>query len=227
MQKDLVERFKNILGLEKEPVAVKWSVREPRNIDKEEGKSRFCTKLDKAMDGEIFYSTVEEEECMGGMKYSGLKDPKEFPKNMQSGSFLVPGGVFQSVPAVQRAWKEHPAITPHIFQAVLFSPLSKADFDPDIIFIVCNSQQGMNILHANAYDTGSQSLGAGVGPICCSMAAMPYLTGEVTYGFGEIGARNNMNLKPEDVMVSIPSNEFERIVKNLEEMMTKTFFKRK
>ncbi|HNS26116.1 MAG TPA: DUF169 domain-containing protein, partial [Methanobacteriaceae archaeon] len=36
------EKLKKLLDLENEPVAIKWSVREPRNIKKEEGKSRFC-----------------------------------------------------------------------------------------------------------------------------------------------------------------------------------------
>ena len=45
--------------------------------------------------GEIFYSTVEEEDCMGGLRYSGMKDRRELPKNMQSGSFLVPAGVIK------------------------------------------------------------------------------------------------------------------------------------
>ena len=83
------EKLKEILKLERDPVAIKWSVREPRNIKKEEGKSRFCAKLGKAMNGEIFYSTVEEEECGGGMRYSGMKDPKELNANMRSGSFLI------------------------------------------------------------------------------------------------------------------------------------------
>jgi uncharacterized protein (DUF169 family) len=48
----------------------------------------------------------------------------------------------------------------------------------------------------------------------------------VTYGFGDIGSRNNMNLKPEDVMVTIPAGDLERILANLSEMKTKTFFKR-
>ena len=82
------------------------------------------------------------------------------------------------------------------------------------------------ILHANAYDSGSHGLGADSGPICSSMASIPYLTGKVTYGFGDIGSRNNMNLKPEDVMVTIPAGDLERILSNLSEMKTKTFFKR-
>ncbi len=218
--------LKEILNLEREPVAIKWSIREPKNIEKEVGKSRFCTKLDKASHGEIFYSTAEEEECMGGLRYTGLKDKKELPKNMLSGAFLVPAGVYKSIPAVQRSWQHNQAVDSGIFTAMIFSPLIKAEFEPDLIFIICNSKQGMMILHANAYDSGSHGLGADSGPICSSMAAIPYLTGKVTYGFGDIGSRNNMELKPEDVMVSIPAGDLERILKNLREMKTKTFFKK-
>ncbi|WP_281774458.1 DUF169 domain-containing protein [Methanobacterium formicicum] len=223
--KELGRRLKDILKLKREPVALKWVSREPRDIPREEEKSRFCTKLNKALNGETFYSTVEEEECMGGLRYTGMKDPSNFPKNMQSGSFLIPGGVYKSIPAVQRSWKNNLAIDPGIFVAILFAPLTRAEFEPDVIFIVGNATQGMEILHANAYDSGSHGLGADSGPICSSMAAVPYLTGKVTYGFGDIGSRNNMKLKTEDIMVSLPATDLERVVLNLEEMKTKTFFR--
>ena len=223
---ELGKKFKHILKLEREPVAMKWVSREPRNIPKEEEKSRFCTKLDKAMKGEIFYSTAEEEECMGGLKYTGMKDPEEFSKNMRSGSFLVPAGVYKSIPAVQRSWKDNLAIEPNIFNAILFAPLIEADFEPDVVFVVANARQGMEILHANAYDSGSHGLGADSGPICSSMASIPYLTGKVTYGFGDIGSRNHMDLQDEEIMVSIPASDLERIILNLEEMKTKTFFQK-
>jgi uncharacterized protein (DUF169 family) len=223
---ELGEKLKAILKLKREPVALKWVSREPQNIPKEEGKSRFCTKLDKAMNGEIFYSTEDEEECMGGLRYTGMKDPSQFPKNMQSGSFLVPAGVYKSIPAVQRSWKNNLAVNPGIFTAIIFAPLSRAEFEPDVIFIVGNAQQGMELLHANAYDSGTHGLGADSGPICSSMAAVPYLTGKVTYGFGDIGSRNNMDLEADEIMVSIPSTDLERVIRNLEEMKTKTFFKK-
>jgi uncharacterized protein (DUF169 family) len=220
------EKLEKLLDLETEPVAIKWSVREPRNIPREEGKSRFCTKLTKAMNGEIFYATAEEEECMGGARYTGLKDKCEFPQNMQSGSFLVPMGVYKDIPAVQRSWKHNMNVDPGIFNAVLFAPLNKAEFDPDVIFIICNAEQAMEILHANAYDSGSQGLGADSGPICSTMAALPYLTGKVTYGFGDTGSRKWMDITPDQVMVTIPASELSRIVSNLEEMRTKRSFKK-
>jgi uncharacterized protein (DUF169 family) len=218
-------KLNELLKLENEPVAIKWSVNEPKNIEKEEGKSRFCKKLEKAMNGEIFYATAEEEECMGGARYSGLKDMKEFPANVQSGAFLVSRGLYKNIPAVQRSWKNEINIEPGIFNVVVFAPLNKVEFDPDVIFIVCHAKQGMEILHANAYDSGAHGLGADAVPVCSSMAATPYMTGKVTYGFGDAAARKNMDINPEDIMVSIPASDLSRIVYNLREMRTTMFFK--
>jgi uncharacterized protein (DUF169 family) len=135
-------------------------------------------------------------------------------------------GVYKDIPAVQRSWKHNMNVDPGIFNAVLFAPLNKAEFDPDVIFIICNAEQAMEILHANAYDSGSQGLGADSGPICSTMAALPYLTGKVTYGFGDTGSRKWMDITPDQVMVTIPASELSRIVSNLEEMRTKRSFKK-
>jgi uncharacterized protein (DUF169 family) len=222
---ELGEKLKNLMTFENEPVAIKWSVKEPKNVEKEQSKSRFCSKLMKAMNGETFYATLEEEECMGGARYSGLKDMREFPANVQSGAFMVPRGLYKDIPAVQRSRINETYINPGIFNAVVFAPLNKAEFEPDVIFMVCNAKQGMEILHANAYDSGKHGIGADAVPVCSSMAATPYMTGKVTYGLGDVAARKNMDIKQEDIMVSIPGSDLPRIVSNLEEMRTKMFFK--
>src|SRR5512145_2974858 len=122
MNVDLAEKLKDLLELEREPVAIKWSTKEPKNMEKESEKSRFCTKLDKAMNGEIFYSTAEEEECMGGARYSGMKDISDFPANMRSGAFLAQMGVHKDIPAVQRAWSHYCALDKGLFCSILFAP---------------------------------------------------------------------------------------------------------
>ena len=206
----LGQKLNDLLKLENEPVAIKWSVKEPKNVEKEEGKSRFCNKLVKAMHGESFYATLEEEECMGCARYSGL---------------MVPKGLYKNIPAVQRSRQNETYINPGIFNAIIFSPLKKAEFEPDVIFILCNAQQGMEILHANAYDSGKHGLGADATPVCSSMAAIPYMTGKVTYGFGDVASRQSMDISPEEIMVSIPANDLPRIISNLRDMRTKMFFK--
>ena len=221
----LGKKLNQLLKLENEMVAIKWSVKEPKNVKKEDDKSKFCTKLTKAMDGEIFYSTLEEEECMGGARYSGLKDMKEYPSNVQSGAFMVSNGLYKDIPAVQRSRENEAYINPGIFSAILFAPLNMAEFEPDVIFLLCSAKQGMEILHANAYDSGKHGLGTDAVPVCSSMAATPYMTGKVTYGFGDIAARKNMDINQEDIMVSIPGSDLPRIISNLDEMRTKMFFK--
>jgi len=223
---ELNDELKELLELKRTPVAIKWSVKEPENIEKEEGKTTFCKKLDKALNGEIFYSTAEEQMCMGGSIFTGHQDMCEFPQQMLSVEFLVKMGAYDSVPAAQRSWKHNLNLEPGIFNIISFGPLNKVEFEPDVIFIVCNAKQGMEILHANAYDSGEHGLGADSGPICSSMAAAPYITGKVTYGFGEAGARGNMNITPEEIMVSIPASDLSRIVSNLEKMKAGVFLKR-
>ncbi|MGB9937779.1 MAG: DUF169 domain-containing protein [Methanobacterium sp.] len=222
---ELGKKLNELMKFENEAVAIKWSVKEPKNVEKEAVKSRFCAKLTKAMKGRKFYSTLEEEECMGGARYSGLKDMREYPANVQSGAFMVPKGLYKSIPAVQRSRENEAYINPGIFSAIVFAPLSKAEFEPDVIFMVCNAKQGMEILHANAYDSGEHGLGADAAPVCSSMAASPYMAGKVTYGFGDVASRQSMDISPEEIMVSIPGSELSRIVSNLEEMKTKIFFK--
>jgi len=222
---ELGKKLNEFLKLENEPVAIKWSVMEPQNIEKESEKSRFCTKLTKAMGGEIFYSTLEEEACMGGARYCGLKDMKEYPANVQSGAFMVPNGLYKDIAAVQRSREHETYINPGIFSAVVFAPLNRAEFDPDVIFMLCSAKKGMEILHANAYDSGKHGMGTDAVPVCSSMAAAPYMTGKVTYGFGDVAARKNMDINHEDIMVSVPGSDLPRIVSNLEEMRTKMFFR--
>lgn len=223
---ELGDKLKDLLELERTPVAITWSVEEPENIQKEEGKSTFCTKLNKALNGETFYATSEEEMCMGGAIFTGHQDKCEFPPQMLTLGFLVKMGAYNSIPTAQRSWKHNINLEPEIFKVISFAPLDKAEFEPDVVFIVCNAKQGMEILHANTYDSGEHGIGADSGPICSSMAATPYITGKITYGFGEAGARQNMDINPEEVMVSIPGNDLSRIVSNLEKMRTGVFLKR-
>jgi uncharacterized protein (DUF169 family) len=183
--------LQELLGLERQPAALRWFTKIPKDIPKAGDKARFCAKLEQATRGQCCYSTAEEEDCMGGAKYCGLRDGREFATGRRSGEFLVARGIYQSIPAVLRSWQGNLGIESGIFKALASSP-----FDPDVVVVVCNAKQGMELLHANAYDAGARAIGADAGPICSSMAATPYLTGAVTYGFADVGARAHMDLGP-------------------------------
>jgi uncharacterized protein (DUF169 family) len=216
--------LKTLLELERDPVALRWSTKVPKDLPKLGQKARFCAKLGQAVRGQSFYATADEEQCMGGAKYCGLRDARDFAPGRRSGEFLVAMGLYRDLPAVQRAWRGNLALEPRLFKALSFAPLSSSPFDPDVVFVLCNARQGMELLHANAYDSGLRGVGADAGPICSSMAAIPYLTGKLTYGFGDAGSRATMELGAHDVMVSIPGSSLARIVANLEQMQAKKAF---
>jgi uncharacterized protein (DUF169 family) len=225
MQAGTRSALRNLLGLEHEPVALRWLTRTPKNVPRLGKKARFCEKLLMAIRGQCLYAKAEDEECMGGAKYCGLRDSGEFSAGRRSGEFLVAMGVYGSVAAVQRSWQGNMNVEPGIFKAMAFAPLEKAPFEPDVVFILCNARQAMELLHANAYDSGARGIGADAGPICSSMAAIPYLTGKVTYGFGDVGSRKYMGLAPGDVMVSVPGSDLARILSSLERMKGKKSFR--
>jgi uncharacterized protein (DUF169 family) len=225
MDKETRRALGKILGLEKEPVALRWFTKPPGDLPRLDRPRRFCAKVGQALHGASFYATEAEEACQGGARYCGLRDGKRQGAAHRSGEFLVAMGLYRSVPAVQRAWRRFPFIEPGIFQALGFAPLGSAPYEPEVVFVLADARQAMQLLHANAYDAGAQALGADAAPICSSMAAMPYLTGKLTYGFGDVGARNHMELGREGVMVSIPGSALGRIVSNLREMKAKKAFR--
>ncbi len=92
--------LKELLGLEREPAALRWCTSVPKELPRAGKKERFCVKLSRATLGHSFYSTAEEEECMGGGKYCGLCDDKKFPASRRSGEFLVSMGIYRDVAAV-------------------------------------------------------------------------------------------------------------------------------
>ncbi len=96
----------SILGLDLEPAALRWCVRLPEGLPRAARGLRFCAKVARAMRGESFYATEDEEACQGGARYCGLCTAKLSPSR-RSGEFLVTLGLYRDVAAVQRAWSDY------------------------------------------------------------------------------------------------------------------------
>jgi uncharacterized protein (DUF169 family) len=210
---ELSENMKNYLLLENSPIAVSFSTTVPENIPQMTGKIRLCQMLDRVrLVGEIFYTTTCNHQCDGGLGSCGMKEMNE---NIKSGEFLCNMGLFGSPRAARRFINSNPRIQSGTVNVLTFSPLEKATFEPDVVALICNAKQGMIIAEAFAYDTSKRATGMTGPPICSSIVAAPFLTGEVTYSFGDHGARKNMNIKDEEVFVGIPGELLKDVIENL------------
>ena len=70
------EIIKEKLGLEREPVAVKFVKTEediPQGIEKVAKKARHCEFVTQAAAGDIFYASAQEQACKGGSSAMGLE----------------------------------------------------------------------------------------------------------------------------------------------------------
>lgn len=213
MYTELSDRMKKTLGLESSPIAIAFSTKAPEGVKKMPGRARLCEMLDRVrLEGESFSTVSECHECDGGASSCGLKMMSESRK---TGEFLVKLGLFGSKRAARRFLNSNPRIEYGTVQAVSFSPLEKAKFEPDVVVLICNAKQGMQIAEAFAYESGKRTTGLTGPPICSSIVAAPFLTGEVVYSLGDAGARKYMKLKDEDIFIGIPAELLPDIVENL------------
>jgi uncharacterized protein (DUF169 family) len=209
--------IRKFLKLESQPVAISFSNEVPKGVEKMKSeKMRLCQMLDKVrFDDEVFYTKVDDHKCDGGSGSCGMKEMSEGIKN---GEFLSKMGLFGSKRASRRFINANPRIEYGTVKIVSFSPLDRVPFDPDVVVLICNAKQGMMITEAFAYESGKRTLGMTGPPICSSIVAAPFLTGEVVYSFGDHGARNYMNIQDDEIFVGIPAELLPMIITNLEKM---------
>ena len=104
---------------------------------------------------------------------------------------------------------------------VVFSPIDKLKYEPDLLFIVADTRQADILLRAMTYSTGEmyESRATIVG-VCASLFIYPYLTGKVNYiptGFSY--GMKGRKVYPEGLMlVSIPYQWIPTITQNLNKM---------
>jgi uncharacterized protein (DUF169 family) len=214
MYAELSKQIKGILGLESSPIAISFSNEPPEGVEQMKGRMRLCQMLDKVrLDGESFYTDIENHECDGGAYSCGLITPSE---RLKTGEFLAEDlGLFGSKRAARRFISSIPRIESKTVKVISFSPLETAKFEPDVVVLICNAKQGMKLAEACAYESGKNITGLTGPPICSAVVAYPLLTGEVVYSLGDRGARKSMNVKDEDIFVGIPAELLPDIVDNL------------
>jgi uncharacterized protein (DUF169 family) len=157
MYKELNERLKKVLNIRGYAVAIALSNDKPE-LERLNEKIRLCEMLDEALNkGRSFYTTKEEHACDGGAYHLGLK---AMPVELRSGEFLYKRvGIFGSARAARRFFSSNQGIEPETIKYASLSPLEKADFEPDVVVVVCSAKEGMRAVEASAYQSGLAAKG--------------------------------------------------------------------
>lgn len=213
MYEDLTKKLKEHLNFRGSPVAIAL-INDKPDLEELDNKKRFCGMLnDPWLNGKSFYTTKEQHDCDGGAYHLGLK---EMPDEMKNGEFLYKKvGLFGSARAARRFFSSNIGVEPGTVKYACFSPLDKANFEPDVVVIICNAKDGMKLIEASAYETGICAEGL-MGPICSTIVAAPFLTGKVTFCLADAGSRQWLNINDDEMMVGIPFERLTSVVKGLD-----------
>lgn len=209
----------NQLNLERPPVGVIYSFHKPEGIEKLNKQLGLCEMVKEAWQrGKPFYITRDEENCIGKI-FLGMTG--DMPHRSDGGLLGVKLQLFQDGRANKRLRTFVPHLETGSVNYVVFSPIDKLQFEPDLLVILATPRQGEIIMRAMTYSTGEmyESRGTVVGE-CASLYIYPYLTGKVNYMItGMSYGMNGRRVFPDGLMlISIPYQWIPIITQNLKEM---------
>jgi uncharacterized protein (DUF169 family) len=213
------QKIKEKLGLSRSPVAIKFVLREediPEGIEKINENIRHCEMVQRASKGEMFYATGEEQMCKGGAAAIGLM---ESPEKIKTGEFYQELGKFSSLGSAKRTIEEIPKIEPMMY-ALIYAPLEKANFDPDVIVVISNPAQAMKLAQAMVYTLGGRVEAdfSGIQSLCADVVAGPFLRKRPNITLGCSGTRKYAGLEPDEVIVGMNGENIGCVVNALESM---------
>jgi uncharacterized protein (DUF169 family) len=203
-------------------VGVKFSFAKPDGITKLNKKIRLCAMITEAQTCDSpFYVNKDNEECgMGGSWVMGWLD---IPPECSSGGVGIIDGTYREPRANRRIYDYIPMLMKGTINYIMFSPLAKLSFDPDLLIIMTdNDSQAEIIFRAASYANGNLLVSKMTQVIGCAwLYVYPYKTGEINYMNTGLfyGPGKRYKIFPTDrQIISIPFDWLPLITQNLKEM---------
>ncbi len=218
MLNDKAREVFNKLDLEIPAVAIKYLPVKPEKIKYSEKKLAFCQFVKECQDtGEQFYITKENDTCYGQMILGMI--PK--PPITASGQAGLDFEMYKTASACMKLYQQLPVLEPNATNAVVFSPVSICDFDPDLIVVFAGIEKADIIMRATSYISGDFWESKSTPVLSCGwMYAYPLISGKVnhiTTGFYH-GLKRRKAFAAGLRMISIPYNKIDEVVTALSEM---------
>jgi uncharacterized protein (DUF169 family) len=195
------------LHLKTSPVAVHL-VQEneelPSGIPRIGENIRHCQMVDSVRrKGFQFYSVLEDHMCKGGAAVMGLS---EMGEKLKTGEVYYHLNHFGSLDAAKSTMEKVPRVAGNSVKAVVYSPLEKTTFKPDVVLIITTPKQVMELSQALLHNSGGRvnASFAGKQSVCADGVAYPFLSGEAGVTVGCSGSRKYTEIKDDEMIISIP-----------------------
>lgn len=222
--KELAEKFKNILTLRWSPVAVKLLKSGediPDNVVEPPTPLRHCQAITVARRGNSLYMPPSKHACPDGAAIMGLipMSPK-----LRSGELYL---LFKKLPNIECAQKmiaSRPAFAAGTYRATVLAPLEDAAFEPDVVIFTIYPEQVMWLCCASSYGSGERHVfhTSGYNSTCADLTVQVMKSQKMNISFGCYGARAISDISDFEAYLSTPYNQIHTLVESLEKLAIKS-----
>jgi uncharacterized protein (DUF169 family) len=200
------------------PVGVKFVTKQPDTVERLDENMALCEMLGKAQQGNAFFADAQNHTCEAGLYVLGQAD---ITAPFVSGNFGAGLKIFEAPRSAGRLYHYIPKIESGVVNYVVFCPLDRLQFDPDLLVLLATPPQTEILLRAMSYRTGSMwvsKFSAAIG--CAWIYSYPFLTGKLNYFVTGLGhGMKRRNLFPEGrQIISIPFDLLPSLIQTLQEM---------
>ncbi len=157
--------------------------------------------------------TPEDMQCSLGSVAMGFGEPIDF----YSSGLLCEGMYTGTAEAGKKTEAETDKFTTDKYAGVLFAPLARAAFEPDVLVIYGNSAQIMRLVHGALYGKGGRITSSFSGRLdCADLIVTPMATGKPQVILPCYGDRIFGQTQDNEMAFSAPWSWMEEIVAGLE-----------
>lgn len=211
---DWSAELREVLELKGSPVGVTFSKEPATNAD-EVNRVRACKAFQMARDGAVINLTLDNSGCPGGSTYLGLSQFS--PEQAETVTeFLVKGEkLFASAGVFNRA-RKYGELPVGFGKCVVFSPLEKAELEPDLVMFLCNGLQASRLTTLANYEIGLPMEVCISGATCNAAVAIPMVRGKLNISLIDTTSRHMCKYDPAELIVTIPLHQMHGVVRAID-----------
>ena len=216
--KTLHKALKEKLGLEKDPVSMKFADKAPQGVRVEEGPHFWCALCGDIFDGNgtpVFF-TAKASTCGGSAMIgvgAGKYSREEFDAAIEA-EVAGEGKHFATRDEMSKARSFFPGY-PKAFGGMVLASLEEMPV-PDLVMLAVTGRQMSMISTAYTFDTGQIISGYMGSALCMMSVAIPYLESRPVFSCGDYSGRNFLRLGDGELITCFPYKLIPGLVKNLD-----------
>jgi len=201
------------------PVGIKFiqSGQECFNLQQAKRKNTVCAFLKMAAQGECFYIDKDCISCPGGLKWMGF--PSKLTDTVFYKFFLGKIEKVKSSPEIAEKFIDFLPKPPKegLYEKILFAPLEKCKFEPDVVVIITNPKHAYRIIVAAYLDEYHLVKTIPICAACHGVISIPFVLDELNVSMIDSVAREFGEYNDKDILVGIPNTRFNSFIDNLKE----------